>query len=691
MGVGVVGGSGGEGVENAVHRHLGSWNVKKEGEKKEGGEEKGGKKLNTRPPAPSPSPHLSPRRGEERRGEERRGEGEERRGEERRGEERRGEERRGEERRGEERRGEERRGEERRGEERRVGERVVLRRSKGDLIGADLTGQDQVIKTNADVKALTYCDLQHISVRALREVLGLYPEYGSRFSSDIHHNLTYNLREGSEAEGLTRFSRSPRLSQERADKDHKLPFIVEAEDVESGEDMGRCPTGASHQERLLLMHGLSSPVCHPGLSSLLGEELRHVSALRLCRYPAQGCRGSSPSPQLPSSKEVTPTPVPTMVTYHSSCHRPAKLLIPSLHCVSPLNLSPRVVDGIEDNGQSFHFNVEQGEAKTNSKDGPQPNPNPSSNMTAANDWQTQVPFSMPAGPHPSHLQHDPLSHPARNVWAYSGVPPQGRGLAMGQKVEIEHLHQTSNPRSSCLHPCCSDRGRTTGQGLEAQYRPFQTSRTTPNSPYMGHSQGRTGPSLLDLSSAFPVLPGAGPGQVKYKASIPIISTFRPLCSPGSLSQSHPSLSVQVNSDRSHSPSSSPTPIHVSLTPTGQPQLHTTFSSHSGVYTSVSPTYNQTHNQTTEGQGSLNRARQNDLVGSSPVHTLNSSLPLVGQSAGPGPWPDFGGPKTEYPQGRERPERMQSDAEQAVSQTQGIDISTQQALEVEPLWGLEVTR
>lgn len=67
---------------------------------------------------------------------------------------------------------------------------------KGDLIGADLPEYDQVIKINADVKALTYCDLQYISVKALREVLELYPEYGSRFSTDIHHNLTYNLREG---------------------------------------------------------------------------------------------------------------------------------------------------------------------------------------------------------------------------------------------------------------------------------------------------------------------------------------------------------------------------------------------------------------------------------------------------------------------------------------------------------------
>lgn len=66
---------------------------------------------------------------------------------------------------------------------------------KGDLIGADFPEYDQVIRINADVKALTYCDLQYISVKALREVLELYPEYGSRFSSDIHYNLTYNLRE----------------------------------------------------------------------------------------------------------------------------------------------------------------------------------------------------------------------------------------------------------------------------------------------------------------------------------------------------------------------------------------------------------------------------------------------------------------------------------------------------------------
>lgn len=71
---------------------------------------------------------------------------------------------------------------------------------KGDLIGSDLPGQNHVMKTNADVKALTYCDLQYISMKGLSEVLELYPEYASVFTTDIHRNLTYNLREGSETE-----------------------------------------------------------------------------------------------------------------------------------------------------------------------------------------------------------------------------------------------------------------------------------------------------------------------------------------------------------------------------------------------------------------------------------------------------------------------------------------------------------
>uniref|UniRef100_UPI003AAF9361 potassium voltage-gated channel subfamily H member 4a n=1 Tax=Centroberyx gerrardi TaxID=166262 RepID=UPI003AAF9361 len=597
---------------------------------------------------------------------------------------------------------------------------------KGDLIGADLPGHDQVIKTNADVKALTYCDLQYISVRALREVLGLYPEYGSRFSSDIHHNLTYNLREGSEADGVTRFPRSPRLSQSRTAMDHKLPFIVEANDVEHGEGMGH-----SHQRRLPLLHGMGSPVRQPCLSTLLGEELRHINALRLCRSPVQDCRGRSPSPQPFPNEELCPSPLPTLTNDPGLSHRPAKLLIPSLHCVSPLDLSPRVVDGIEDNGHAFQFNVEQSEAKTNGKDPFQVSANllleteevrqnisklnkevnnlnhevsnltkelhemmhflqshmtmphytspvstyscgiqmvPSACAAASSDWKAQVPFNIATGP---HLHHEAISHPARNVWGCSGMPAQSRGPTLGQKAEVDHLLRSSSPMSSCLHLCCSDRDRVAGHRLQSQCGPFQTSRTTPNSPYMTHSHGRGGPSLLGLSSAFRSFPVTSPGpQVGYKASIPTMSSSHPLCSPGSLSQSHPSLNVQTKSDLTHSQSSSPTPIHSSITPTGQPQFHTAFSSLTplGVYTSVS---------TAHIQGQQGSIRQNDLVGSSPIHhTQDLVHSVLGQSTGT----DCRAP--EYPEAKSRPDND-------IMDSQGT--SSMLTVEVEPLWDLEATQ
>ncbi|KAI7798929.1 putative potassium voltage-gated channel subfamily H member 8 [Triplophysa rosa] len=77
---------------------------------------------------------------------------------------------------------------------------------KGDLIGANMSMGDLVIKTNADVKALTYCDLQCINLRGLYEVLDLYPEYSHRFVQDITHDLTYNLREGQESHVISRMS-----------------------------------------------------------------------------------------------------------------------------------------------------------------------------------------------------------------------------------------------------------------------------------------------------------------------------------------------------------------------------------------------------------------------------------------------------------------------------------------------------
>ncbi|XP_023279760.1 potassium voltage-gated channel subfamily H member 8-like, partial [Seriola lalandi dorsalis] len=543
---------------------------------------------------------------------------------------------------------------------------------KGDLIGADLPEHDQVIKTNADVKALTYCDLQYISVRALREVLGLYPEYGSRFSSDIHHNLTYNLREGSEADGVTRFPWTPRSSQGHVSMDHKLPFIIEADDAEHGEDMKH-----SQQRRVPLLQRMGSPVHQPCLSTLLGEELRHINALRLCRSPVQGSRGHSPSPQAFTREELSLSPLPCLTSDPDLNHRPAKLLMPSLPCVSPLNLSPRVVDGIEDNGHTFQFNVEQSEAETTVTEQLQVSANllleteevrqnisklnkevnnlnqdvsnlakelhdimhylqshmamlhynspvssysygiqmvPSPNVTASSDWQSHVPLNIATG---LHLHHDAISHPARNGWGCTGMPSQGRSPTL--------LH-SSSPMSSCLHLCCSDREGPTAHRLQSQCGPFQTTRTSSNSSYMTHSHG--GPSLLGLSpafSSFPVICQAPQGI--YNASIPTMSNSHSLCSPVNSGYTHPPLSVQTNSDPTHNHTRSQTPIHTSITPTSQPQYHTAFSSLNplGVHTSICTGHIPGQ------QSSINSPTQNDPVGSSSVHhTQDFAFSLLDQ-------------------------------------------------------------
>ncbi|XP_056306417.1 potassium voltage-gated channel subfamily H member 4a [Danio aesculapii] len=522
---------------------------------------------------------------------------------------------------------------------------------KGDLVGADLPGKDQVIKANADVKALTYCDLQYISVRALQEVLELYPEYGSRFNEDIHHNLTYNLREGQ-----ARFSRSTRLPQERFDE-CKLPFIVETEqEDEAGQDLGRRP----------LLSGFSCPSSQPNLSAMLGEEFRHHNMLRFCRSPVQSSRMQSP--QIPLHEEQTTAAAPVPKTDKISCNRPAKLLIPTLNCVSPLDLSPRVVDGIEDNEHAFHFNVEHSVSPNTEVKNPfqvganllleteevrqslrqlntemnhlnqevtsltkelhemmqflhahvtQPHfpssftpftCHTSSNCTSVasstTDWPSRLSYSMPSGP---CLQPEPSrrdSFAPRHSCVCSGSHPQERGSILGQEGDIELLNQAQIPHSTYF-PCCPDQERVATLGVENQASPYQTSNTTPNSPYLGHR-----PPHAALTSSFP-----SSGLVPQIRSAVAPSSALSTCTHNIQSQSHGSLNVQMISEMH--PRATPTPIHLSVTPTGPPQPLISVSSimHSGICSS-----SLLHFPT--GQ------RQNDLVGSSPVHMLE---PIMGST------------------------------------------------------------
>ncbi|XP_070164147.1 voltage-gated delayed rectifier potassium channel KCNH8 isoform X3 [Polyergus mexicanus] len=138
---------------------------------------------------------------------------------------------------------------------------VVAILGKGDLVGCDInvhlqygnngggttgTGSvDVVVKSSCDVKALTYCDLKSIHMQGLVEVLRMYPEYQSEFAHDIQHDLTYNLREGYEAEQESDVN-GPSLT---------LPSISEDDEnaVEEGETSPLSPPNKSP------LHTSSSP------------------------------------------------------------------------------------------------------------------------------------------------------------------------------------------------------------------------------------------------------------------------------------------------------------------------------------------------------------------------------------------------------------------------------------------------
>uniref|UniRef100_G3TYS9 Potassium voltage-gated channel subfamily H member 4 n=1 Tax=Loxodonta africana TaxID=9785 RepID=G3TYS9_LOXAF len=223
---------------------------------------------------------------------------------------------------------------------------------KGDLIGADIpepgqepgsgAGPSFVLKTSADVKALTYCGLQQLSSQGLAEVLRLYPEYGAAFRAGLPRDLTFNLRQGSDTNGLSRFARSPRLSQPHSERlssssDKTLPSITEAEG-------GAEPGGGPRPRRPLLLSNLSPARPRGSLVSLLGEELPPFSAL-----VSSPSLSPSPSPALAGQGH---SPSPHGLPRGSAAWKPPQLLIPPLGAFGPPDLSPRIVDGIEDSGST---------------------------------------------------------------------------------------------------------------------------------------------------------------------------------------------------------------------------------------------------------------------------------------------------------------------------------------------------
>ncbi|KAG7245072.1 hypothetical protein INR49_023638 [Caranx melampygus] len=179
--------------------------------------------------------------------------------------------------------------------------------SKGDLIGANLSLDDRVIKTNADVKALTYCDLQCINLKGLYEVLDLYPEYSHHFVQDIQQDLTLE-------EVKARLSTAALGAQSVVRRNGRVvqgyPSINEAqeehEDDEEEEDEDEAMSVSLSLERNRAVN------------------LRDTGGKSLLSRPSQKTTGQSSGRSRKKIQEIT------------------------LATLDPSNLSPRIVDGTED-------------------------------------------------------------------------------------------------------------------------------------------------------------------------------------------------------------------------------------------------------------------------------------------------------------------------------------------------------
>lgn len=72
---------------------------------------------------------------------------------------------------------------------------VCVNAGKNDIFGEMIHLYSKPGKSNADVRALSYCDLSTIQREDLLEVIDMYPEFADYFFNNLE--LTFNLRDES--------------------------------------------------------------------------------------------------------------------------------------------------------------------------------------------------------------------------------------------------------------------------------------------------------------------------------------------------------------------------------------------------------------------------------------------------------------------------------------------------------------
>ncbi|XP_036312215.1 potassium voltage-gated channel subfamily H member 3 isoform X4 [Pipistrellus kuhlii] len=215
---------------------------------------------------------------------------------------------------------------------------------KGDLIGCELPRREQVVKANADVKGLTYCVLQCLQLAGLHESLALYPEFAPRFSQGLRGELSYNLGAGG---GPTEADTSS-LSG-----DNTLMSTLEEKETDGEQGPAASPAPADEP---------SSPLLSPGCTSS-SSAAKLLSPRRTAPRSRLGGRGRPGR----AGAEAGPSAHPRSLE---------GLQLPPAPWNVPPDLSPRVVDGIEDGCGSdqpkFSFRMGQSAPECSSSSSPGP-------------------------------------------------------------------------------------------------------------------------------------------------------------------------------------------------------------------------------------------------------------------------------------------------------------------------------
>ncbi|XP_049550822.1 potassium voltage-gated channel subfamily H member 3 isoform X4 [Orcinus orca] len=218
---------------------------------------------------------------------------------------------------------------------------------KGDLIGCELPRREQVVKANADVKGLTYCVLQCLQLAGLHESLALYPEFAPRFSRGLRGELSYNLGAGGGPAEVDTSSLSG---------DNTLMSTLEEKETDGEQGPAASPAPADEPSSPLL-----SPSCTSSSSAAKLLSPRRPAP----RHPLGG-RGR-PGRAGALQAEAGPSAHPQSLE---------GLRLPSVPWNVPPDLSPRVVDGIEDGCGSdqpkFSFRVRRSGPECSSSPSPGP-------------------------------------------------------------------------------------------------------------------------------------------------------------------------------------------------------------------------------------------------------------------------------------------------------------------------------